>query len=524
MVKRLLPSFDSASITREQIRIDKFCIEFKKHRVQSYLPNSAASDDNFSEYLNFIHTSSDLFRIQTKKNSSYPALAFKGNFHISGKPISFYLSKANPFQPRTALHSKTQMRNFDLLLNCNFTRFYNAQQDRALPLGKERGDAAWWHHAGVWEQRPRLPLPAHYHGQTLAALDLLRDGEDNQTRRRRRTEERVLGNRPSTTTPRTLDGNDNMLSEGIWRKTSNVLQLFSFYLALCMDEVERGFTMADPELQGNIAPINQRRTPDGHINDEAFLANHTVVPLFDWDGGNMSELQLYTEIGVGNALEWMRLYSPAIHQAARDYVQADYPVSIHGRELESPSITVWLTKIISMKIYAKYTNRIRFEITYKNVRSAINFRMKKFQVAGISPKLKLADGESSLIDMVSVAMDDTVERIRTFIDDLPVPRQPSYDIQALNRLMWAINSVVKDDNTADYSTAERILSCLITNRAIAQYDDNKSMLLKLKRRKYLVKIQSTERPSPPRYRLAPEYEAALRAFASHYPDDDATEE
>jgi hypothetical protein len=167
MVKRLLPFFDSASITREQIRIDKFCIEFKKHRIQSYLPNGVAADDNFSEYLNYIPASSDMFRIQVTDSNPYPALAFANHFHISGKPISFYPSKANPFPSHASLRQKTQVRKFDVLLNCNFTRFFNAQKDRALPLGNARGDAVWWHHEGTWEQQPRLPLPSRYNGRIL---------------------------------------------------------------------------------------------------------------------------------------------------------------------------------------------------------------------------------------------------------------------------------------------------------------------------------------------------------------------
>lgn len=510
-VKRLLPLFSAANVTRANMRIDKFRLEFKQHRIQSY--GQSLSDDGLSSYLSFITDNNPLIGIHTLNNGNpAQAIRYRSNLLLDGAPA--YFSRASNPMPRE-IHAHSQFRKFTLSLKCNFTRFYQVQQERAWELAAESNPVEW-KRGGMWESRYRLPLE----GDTI---NLLRDTTATPEQQQ-----------AATCYPTaTLDGNDNILSEGLWRRTGNVIPLLSFYIALCMDETERAFRWRLDDEHA-IPEINRHRAVPGYINinEQEYLRQLQTVPLFNWSQGKVSQLEVYIEFAVDNALEFMRVYAPSLCEAARNYERIDYPIAraeeeqedednalpegeahgeedavlIEGRELECPSLRLYLTDKISLAVYAKSDRRIRFEIRYSgSLWTTLNLRNRIAR--GEIPAI--GRDEVSIIQMIDVAIDDAVVWIRDFITDLPLPQPLRYDVHILNRLLSEIAQV-----TESYEQAEAILSRLITNGSIAQDESNKSILQRLarSRRNVLTRIKSTKRPSPPRYRLTPAYYDVLRAF------------
>src|SRR5579872_731250 len=100
MLRSLLPAFDAANAIRENVRIDKICIEFPHHRIQSYAPHR--DNDHFGAFYSLMasrrNNASDYgedYRLLfapysiNRDTSQSLAIRFNSGFLLSGSPAYF---------------------------------------------------------------------------------------------------------------------------------------------------------------------------------------------------------------------------------------------------------------------------------------------------------------------------------------------------------------------------------------------------------------------------------------------------
>ncbi|MBX3491808.1 MAG: hypothetical protein KF899_02535 [Parvibaculum sp.] len=263
----------------------------------------------------------------------------------------------------------------------------------------------------------------------------------------------------------TLDGANNFIPDD--RRLSP-----QDHMALARRYVEAAFEFIDHYLFeiANMIEVRDGRLSrmmrDGHVmnmmlSDEDDEPEEDHVRRFNWTECTIYRCEIYTELDTPEAIDHVHRVAPVLAAQSLAAQRRDYAIShdqasaqsplIASRERVSnaPSVTVALGRQdVELSLYAKTTDRTRYEVRYKNNLRRLLGRSAPRRSWGVSD----VDG---VFELLAVAMEDAAGRLdRVFREVEPVLQTGPRRLPTLVNLLYYISQSASGDR--------RVLTDLVT--------------------------------------------------------------
>jgi hypothetical protein len=303
----------------------------------------------------------------------------------------------------------------------------------------------------------------------------------------------------------TLDRNDNLLTpDRWWRNGREMLDATNAYIEKVQELIEDEFSQFSDPLPQN---TDSDEGPDWDTSFEINQDNWTV-----------NRTEIYWEYRVPSALVNLRQLRLSLLALFNSVETVDYgvppprsdPSVRRGRTRthhNAWSIEVPLRDGVSLMIYAKTYDRLRFEVRYqKNLRTLLN---PSFRSEAVS-----SDYEG-LFSALRVAVDDATTRVSRILPDLQEitePEDPSFSDLA------TLMGILVETAEAAHISVTRLLELLCVNGAITVGNDNNlsSAVDLLVRSRVLERSRAARRQSPRRFVVADQWISTIEALANAY--------
>jgi hypothetical protein len=290
----------------------------------------------------------------------------------------------------------------------------------------------------------------------------------------------------------TLDQQDNMLSDPTrtYGRATDILNLYLDKVTTLIDQTLRRYADEDPAvLQPDIR----------------------VFP--NWSGFVVPRAEVYWEFSSEDAVDVVHQLQPHLNAAASEVSTSEYPIDpdpegttpvrshVHRNAV---AVEVGLgSRRVSLLVYAKAYHRVRFEIRYSRLRSALGR-----QVATSLIGEQLID-LSRLLQVAAETANRRLQRFRAALFHVDVLVNPG--LPQLLRLASSLARAVGDNE----DLADRIFSCLATTGGISSSSDPdwQRAIEALEQMGIIVRRRTALRSNHRRYALSQAYGSTVLAVA-----------
>lgn len=180
-------------------------------------------------------------------------------------------------------------------------------------------------------------------------------------------------------------------------------------------------------------------------------AAHEYLPHF-----NLREIEFYWEFDSDNPVDWVLSMTEAVAQHGMRYGEVIYETQrpLIETQNQSPCLRIGLTRDIDVKIYAKTTRRVRFEVTLSGA-AIYNHGGRRTH--------STIDG---LVSLIPALAEEAASRLSPLLQSIAADPPPPGSFTALN-LMHLITRA-----SASPHAAEAVIASLVTFGRVSPYNND----------------------------------------------------